>query len=224
MTVLRVFGFMSSSYRSRNNLCKYGLFFIFYFLFSPVGAQTFTQQLQQQNGKGKGTVTVHQDDDITRLVNSEVLNAARPATVRTAAPADNGKQPSAAATATAKSDSRADAGARNNGQADNGQAEAPAPDLSKKVMRGGVKVNGYRVQAFAGGNSRADRQKAEQVGNLLKSHFPNEPVYVHFYSPRWICRMGNYRTMEEAHEMLSNVRKIGITGASIVKGKITVKY
>ena len=72
MTVLRVFGFMSSSYRSRNNLCKYGLFFIFYFLFSPVGAQTFTQQLQQQNGKGKGTVTVHQDDDITRLVNSEV--------------------------------------------------------------------------------------------------------------------------------------------------------
>jgi hypothetical protein len=36
--------------------------------------------------------------------------------------------------------------------------------------------------------------------------------------------MGNYRTMEEAHEMLSNVRKIGITGASIVKGKITVKY
>lgn len=224
MTVLRVFGFMSSSYRSRNNLCKYGLFFIFYFLFSPVGAQTFTQQLLQQNGKGKGTVTVHQDDDITRLVNSEVLNAARPATVRTAAPADNGKQPSAAATATAKSDSRADAGARNNGQADNGQAEAPAPDLSKKVMRGGVKVNGYRVQAFAGGNSRKDRIEAERIGNNIKMHFAEVPVYVHFYSPRWICRVGNYRTYEEAHQMLVQLRNMGYSQASIVKGKITVQY
>ena len=95
-------------------------------------------------------------------------------------------------------------------------------DRSKKVMRGGYKINGYRVQAFAGGNQRTDRQKAEQIGNTIKNNFPNEPIYVHFYSPRWICRVGNYRTYEEARQMLNAIRKLGISGASIVKGKITV--
>ena len=97
-------------------------------------------------------------------------------------------------------------------------------DNRRKVMVGGYKINGYRVQAFAGGNQRKDRQKAEQIGNTIKAKYPEEPIYVHFYSPRWICRVGNYRTYEEAHEMLMNIRKLGISGASIVKGKITVQY
>jgi hypothetical protein len=83
---------------------------------------------------------------------------------------------------------------------------------------------GYRVQAFAGGNSRADRQKAEHMGNSIRAQFPNVPVYVHFYSPRWICRVGNYRTYEEAHQMLVSLRNMGYTQATIVKGKITVAY
>ena len=88
----------------------------------------------------------------------------------------------------------------------------------------GYKVSGYRVQAFAGGNSRKDRLQAEQIGNEIKSHFAGVPVYVHFYSPRWICRVGNYRTYEEAHQMLLSLRKLGYTQATIVKGKITVPY
>ena len=96
-------------------------------------------------------------------------------------------------------------------------------DNTKKIMRG-YKVNGYRVQAFAGGNSRKDRQEAEQTGDKIKASYPNEPVYVHFYSPRWICRVGNYRTYEEAHQMLVSLRKLGFTQATIVKGKITVQY
>ena len=78
------------------------------------------------------------------------------------------------------------------------------------------------MQAFAGGNSRKDRQQAESVGNQIKSNYPEVPVYVHFYSPRWICRVGNYRTYEEAHQMLLSLRKMGFTEAIIVKGKITV--
>jgi len=100
--------------------------------------------------------------------------------------------------------------------------EIPVVDMRKKVMRRSQKVNGYRVQAFAGGNTRNDRKKAEQVGNNIKMKYPDEPIYVHFYSPRWICRVGNYRTYEEANRMLQNVRKMGYKSASIVKGKITV--
>lgn len=102
--------------------------------------------------------------------------------------------------------------------------EIPTVDMRKKVMANSYKVTGYRVQAFAGGNTRADRQKAEQARNNIKMNFPNEPIYVHFYSPRWICRVGNYRSYEEAHKMLVEIRKLGYSGASIVKGKITVQY
>ena len=91
-------------------------------------------------------------------------------------------------------------------------------------MRNSYKVMGFRVQAFAGGNSRQDKAKAEQIGEKIKAAIPGEPVYVHFYSPRWICRVGNYRTYEEAHQMLQAIRKLGYTQASIVKGKISVQY
>ena len=96
-------------------------------------------------------------------------------------------------------------------------------DVHKKVMKG-MKINGYRVQVFAGGNSRSDRLKAERAGDNMKSLFPSEPVYVHFYTPRWICRIGNYRTYEEAYEILKKVKQQGYDSAIIVKGKITVQY
>ena len=181
-------------------------------------AQTFTQRIQQQNNNGQGTVTIHQDDDISKLVNSEVLNnkqhAAQQNTVTTP-----GTKPSTTKPSTTKPATPNSATAENDDE-----TEETSPDLSKKVMRGGVKVNGYRVQAFAGGNSRKDRIQAEQIGNNIKSHFANVPVYVHFYSPRWICRVGNYRTYEEAHHMLVQLRNLGYNQASIVKGKITVQY
>ena len=96
-------------------------------------------------------------------------------------------------------------------------------EIQKKVLKG-VKVAGYRVQVFAGGNTRNDRIKAERIGSEIKGLFPGVPVYVHFYSPRWICRMGNYRTYEEAHAVLQRVKNNGYQSAIIVKGKITVSY
>ena len=94
--------------------------------------------------------------------------------------------------------------------------------MRKKVMRGARNVIGYRVQAFAGGNTRADKQKAQQTGNAIKMRFPDQPIYVHFYSPRWICRVGNYKSIGEARRMLSAVKAMGYKSAIIVKGKITV--
>jgi len=104
------------------------------------------------------------------------------------------------------------------------EGEASVVDTSKKVMRNSYKVNGYRVQAFAGGNSRADKTKAHQIGNAIKMKYPDQPIYVHFYSPRWICRVGNYRSYEEANRMLKKVRAMGYKSATIVRGKITVQY
>ena len=187
-------------------------------------AQTFTQRIQQQNSNGQGTITIHEDENISKLVNSEVLNNTKQPTqsnVSTPNASTVGKN-----TSTTKPTTPTTKPTVINGisTGDNSETDEANPDLSKKVMRGGVKVNGYRVQAFAGGNSRKDRVQAEQIGNNIKSHFANVPVYVHFYSPRWICRVGNYRTYEEAHQKLNAVKKLGYQSAIIVKGKITVPY
>ena len=92
----------------------------------------------------------------------------------------------------------------------------------RKVMRGAKRTQGYRVQVYSGGSTRDDRVKAEQIGNRMKSAFPNQPIYTHFYSPRWVCRMGNFKTYEEAMSICKKVRAMGYKQASVVKGSISV--
>ena len=77
---------------------------------------------------------------------------------------------------------------------------------------------------FAGGNSRNDRVKAQKAGSDVKMAYPDIPVYVHFYSPRWICRMGNFRELGEAKKVLAKVKALGYRQACLVKGQITVQY
>ncbi|WP_294075755.1 SPOR domain-containing protein [Prevotella sp. UBA4952] len=101
--------------------------------------------------------------------------------------------------------------------------DIPVIDMRKKVMRHSYKVTGYRVQAFAGGNSRKDRIAAQKAGNAIKIRYPDQPVYVHFYSPRWICRVGNFKSLNEATKMLRQIRAMGYRSACLVKGLITVQ-
>ena len=185
------------------------------------GAQTFTQRLQKQPSAGQGSVTIHQSDSIDKLVNTTVLTTTKSSTTTTKA------TPSTTSSSSATSHTSATSTTSKSTAIATATQPVETPDttnLSQKMIRNGHKVMGYRVQAFAGGNSRKDRQQAEQVRNSIKSHYPNVPVYVHFYSPRWICRVGNYRTYEEAHQMLVSLRELGFDQATIVKGKITVAY
>ena len=178
---------------------------------------SFTQQLQKSNA-GEGKITVTQDRAINDLVNGQKeqpVKQSKAVPVKQAekvgnTPATNQeKEKNTEKLITPES-----------------QTTIALPDTTdtKKVMKNGHKIAGYRVQVFAGGNSRNDRVKAERTGSEIKALFPGEAVYVHFYSPRWICRMGNYRTYEEAHEILTRVKSLGYDSAIIVKGKITVQY
>lgn len=211
----------------------------------PAGAQSFLDRLQKQ-AKGQGKITVTQDAAIDELVNTAVLSTT-PAPVhkqvetvktvpqtetrKTTTVRENRETNSGHTTKTtpAKEQSQHNkqtAAAKETEKTAEGEDEMEIPviDMRKKVMGKSYKVTGYRVQAFAGGNTRQDRQKAEKIGNDIKMNFPDTPIYVHFYSPRWICRVGNYRTYEEAHRMLVEVRRMGYRSASIVKGKISVQY
>lgn len=219
---------------------------------TTAGAQSYTQHLQEKKQTG-GSVTVTQSKEIEDLVNKADVSAAKheqqPATKKQTEHADSSKtrneaqtphknetikhEPDSARHHDADSAKHNDAKEHHEAQPPKERHEQAQPetkteepyvDTSKKVMRRSYKVNGYRVQVFAGGNSRADKQKAQQAGNAVKRAMPDQPVYVHFYSPRWICRVGNYRSYQEANRVLSQVKKLGYRQACIVSGKINVAY
>ena len=183
-------------------------------------AQTFLVRLKQPT-KDKAVVTITQDAAIDKLVNG---NNATNATIETKkAPANTTKKENATSN-TATSNATSNTATPSSNTSASHASSTEEQDMSKKVMKNSYKVTGYRVQAFAGGNTRNDRRTAETVGNNIKRRFPEQPIYVHFYSPRWICRVGNFRTYEEAHAMLLEIREMGYKQASIVKGKISVQY
>ena len=196
----------------------------YFFTFLPLSAQSYLEHLQQKT-QGLGTVSVHQSKEIDDLVNGTVP-VAKPVAKTTTSPT----QTTAANTEKlAEEEKKEEPKERLALKPDmpktdtEGSTEVEV-DMSKKVMRNSYKVTGFRVQAFAGGNTREDKRKAEEARDKIKRAYPSEPVYVHFYSPRWICRVGNYRTQEEANRMLKNIRNLGYRQAVVVKGKITVQY
>lgn len=84
------------------------------------------------------------------------------------------------------------------------------------------KAKGYRILVFAGGNSRSDKKKAEQVGEQMKRLFPYYPVYAHFESPRWVCRLGNFVKREEANAVMEKVREAGYRQAVVTEDVILI--
>ena len=195
-----------------------------FFTFLPLSAQSYLEHLQQKT-QGLGTVSVHQSKEIDDLVNGAV-SVAKPVAKTTTSPTQN---TAANTEKTAEEEKKEEPKERVALKPDMPKTETDSGtevevDMSKKVMRNSYKVTGFRVQAFAGGNTREDKRKAEEARDKIKRAYPSEPVYVHFYSPRWICRVGNYRTQEEANRMLHNIRNLGYRQAVVVKGKITVQY
>ena len=175
--------------------------------------QTFLNELRK-DVPGEGKVTVVQSAEIDQLVNGKQQE--QPATQ------PQQQQPNEEAQEEHKPDS-----ARRMPIiiGENGEEDLTTPiDTRKKVMRRSYKMQGYRVQVYSGGNSRADRQRAETAGAVMKANFPDQPIYTHFYSPSWKCRMGNYKSQAEAQAYLSRVRKLGYRQACIVKGMIQVQY
>lgn len=85
------------------------------------------------------------------------------------------------------------------------------------------KARGYRVQVYAGDNSRDARSMAYNVAHKVEAEFPDVPVYTYFLPPRWLCRVGDFRSVEEAYAIM---RKLKATGffkeVSIVREQINI--
>lgn len=213
-------------------------------------AQTFLEHLQSED-KSSGQVSVKQSEDISKLVNgsgkekeqSAKTEAARPAGEERARQSRNEEsagnsrerereRESASKNASSRADEARDKERRERERKAREAARAQklkefeenttVSDSRKKVMSNSKHATGYRIQVFAGANTRADRAKAQEMGAKVKTQIPGQPVYVHFYSPRWCCRFGNFRNQEDANKMLKKIKKMGFKNACVIKTTITV--
>lgn len=181
-------------------MCKFKfLSFILLFHFSVISSaqEQYTDYLQKKT-PGRGTVVLHQSKAITDLVNGVGRN--------TAAIPGQSSVPAAMSTVNrVPADSMGQAGGA--------------------VMGQRVRANGYRIQVFSGGNSRTAKNEANMIGRRVKNLFPEITVYTQFISPHWKCRVGDFRTYEEASEVFMRLKETqSFREAVIVKSKINVYY
>ena len=89
----------------------------------------------------------------------------------------------------------------------------------KKFLR----TPGYRVQVYAGNNSRKAKEEASSRGAQVKEYFPELPIYTHFSSPRWLCRVGDFKSIEEADATMRKLKATGVfKEVSIVREQINI--
>ena len=79
----------------------------------------------------------------------------------------------------------------------------PNNGVPKKAVSSNV---GYRIQAFSGNSATAKREAQVRERNII-SRFPQMRPYIGYKAPSWRLRVGDFRTRDEAEEMLKQLKK-----------------
>ena len=75
----------------------------------------------------------------------------------------------------------------------------------------------------AGNNTRQAKNDAYHVASRVKEYFPELTVYTSFNPPRWLCRVGDFRSIEEADAMMRRLKATGVfKEVSIVRDQINI--
>lgn len=95
--------------------------------------------------------------------------------------------------------------------------EVPIPYIARQRYR----AQGYRIQIFTGSNSHEDKMRAYAIGRKCQQRFPMLSIYPRFVNPRWICRVGDFRTHAEAQAFVNKIKAARITHEiRIVKSEV----
>lgn len=85
------------------------------------------------------------------------------------------------------------------------------------------KAEGFRIQLYSGSNGRKSKMEAYRMGEISKTFFPELSVYCRYKEPRWICRVGDFPTMDAAQRYLKLMRQTNqFMECHIVKSTISV--
>ena len=100
-----------------------------------------------------------------------------------------------------------------------GSEYIPGGSEDRKV----IKSSGYRVQVYGGNNTRQAKNEDYSVATGITEYFTDLTVYTSFAPPRWLCRAGDFRSIEEADAMMRQLRATGVfKEVSIVKDQINI--
>ena len=98
-------------------------------------------------------------------------------------------------------------------------------ESTREGSRSRYRAQGYRIQVFTGGNDRAAKLAAQDMKIKVQRYFPELSVYIHFQSPRWVCRVGDFLSREEAQHYVKLIKKKRLSPeAAIVKSPILRAY
>lgn len=90
-------------------------------------------------------------------------------------------------------------------------------EINENIYRKTIQnLQGFRVQVV----NTNDRKNALDVKTRLLSLFPEESTYLTYHSPYFRVQIGNFRTREDAEELLNEVKRIYPTGVFIVPAKV----
>lgn len=82
------------------------------------------------------------------------------------------------------------------------------------------RTTGYRVQIFLAGNTAQDKETVKSWGRRFKNRFPDHNVYISHRSPHWVACAGDFKTRDEASELLTRMRSAGFRTACVVRSEI----
>ncbi len=86
-----------------------------------------------------------------------------------------------------------------------------------------IKTSGYRIHSYSGNNTLHSKNYSYHVASRVKEYFPELPIYTSFTPPRWLCRVGDFRSIEEADAMMRRLKATGVfKEVSIVRDQINI--
>lgn len=172
--------------------------------------KTFTQKVMDRKA-GEGKVVIHTDAKIDSIINNtkpEKAKATHHEEARTAHSEKEHSEKVRESKTGHKENSNSEAENRRHERAGD---EENATHRHPYESRARVRQTGYRIQIYTGGNSHQDKNKAYNIGAKCRRAFPELSSYPRFMSPRWICRVGDFRTREEALKYVGKIRARGIS-------------
>ena len=210
------------------------------FALTSYSQSTYTERLRK-NEAGKGTVVIRQSDEIERIVNGTQkphtpAKTSTPSTSKSDTPNKNGSTSHASQTSTSPSHPShpSTSGEKNESQKKPSEHKSRPTQKTNTtnnspnhayVSRARHKARGFRICIFTGGNSRADKAKAIQMGNKCRAKFRELAVYPSFEAPRWVTHVGDFKTRQEAQKYVGLIRRARISyEVRIVASEVNIPY
>lgn len=184
----------------------------------PLHAQSSYTEKLRKNEAGKGSVIINQSPEIEKVVNNTVPSN----------PGRNSQKDANVPHKEASAHNGTGGGANSSDKTNSGAADGKSKTGAGSktyTSRARHKARGFRICIFTGGNSRADKTKATQMGNKCRDKFPELAVYPSFIAPRWVTHVGDFKTRQEAQKYVNLIRKAHFTyEVRIVASEVNIPY